>query len=84
MVERYTVEGENNENNDGWIIVSSQGGVVYDFLNEAAARVICAISNDLLNQGIDPSFDDVEADYRWQMHRRIEELEQKVKELTNG
>lgn len=79
MAEQYIVEGENNENNDGWLITSSRGGVVYDFLDEAAARLICTISNDLLRQGIDPNFDDVEADYRWQMHRRIEDLEEQLK-----
>lgn len=79
--EHYKVEGENNKNNDGWIIVSSEGGVVYDFLSEFDAKLICAISNDLLAQGVDPSFDDVEADYRWQMYRRIEKLEEQLKKL---
>lgn len=79
--EHYKVEGENNENNDGWLIVSSEGGVVYDFLSEFDAKLICAISNDLLAQGIDPDFDDVEADYRWQMYRRIEKLEEQLKKL---
>lgn len=79
--ERYKVEGENNENNDGWIIVSSKGGIVYDFLSELDAKLICAISNDLLAQGIDPGFNDVEKDYRWQMYRRIEKLEEQLKKM---